>query len=31
MTPIFYKLDKFSDFPDISRPYPDYDEDFDDD
>ena len=23
MIPFFYKFDKFPDFPDISRPYPD--------
>jgi len=30
MTPIFSKFDKFPDFPDFPRPYPDNDEDFDD-
>ena len=30
MTPIFSKFDKFPDFPDLPRPFPDNDEDFDD-
>ena len=30
MTPIFSKFDKFPDLPDITRPYPDNEEDFDD-
>ena len=28
---IFFKLDKFPDFPDITRSYPDNDEDFEGD
>ena len=30
MTPIFFKLDKFPDFPDLPRPHPDNEEEFDD-
>jgi len=29
MTPFFYKFDKFPDFPDLPRPFPDNEEDFD--
>ena len=30
MIPYFSKFDKFPDFPDLPRPFPDNDEDFDD-
>jgi len=30
MISFFYILDKFPDFPDLPRPFPDNDEDFDD-
>ena len=30
MIPFFFKLDKFPDFPDLPRPYPDNEGDFDD-